>query len=239
MRTSLRARRKWGFIEGSIEKTKPESSELEDWWTVQSMLISWIMNTIEPSLRSIVTYIETAKELWDNLKEQLSVVNGPRIQQLKSELAHCKQRGMSIVNYYGKLKSLWDELAIYEPILAFTCKGCECEIIQKLHKRREEEHVHQFLMGLKDAVFGTTRSNLPATDPFPPLNRAYATMVQEERVKTIVRAAEERREVVALAAHTNFKGKGQDQNKDKNLACSHCNRGGHDSSTCFKIIGYL
>ena len=82
MRTSLRARRKWGFIEGSIEKPKPEFSELEDWWTVQSMLISWIMNTIEPSLRSTVTYTETAKELWDDLKERLSVVNRPRIQQL-------------------------------------------------------------------------------------------------------------------------------------------------------------
>ena len=86
------------------------------------------MNTIEPSLRSTVTYTETANELWDNLKERLSVVNGPIIQQLKSELADFKQRGMSIVNYYGKLKSLWDELVIYEPILACTCKGCECEI---------------------------------------------------------------------------------------------------------------
>ena len=69
MRTSLRARRKWGFIEGSIEKPKNESSELEDWWTVQSMLISWIMNTIKPSFQSTVTYTETTKELWDNLKE--------------------------------------------------------------------------------------------------------------------------------------------------------------------------
>jgi len=68
------------------------------------------------------------------------------------------QHGMSMVNYYGKLKSLWDELAIYEPILACTSKSCECKISQKLQKRHEEEHVHQFLMGLDDAVFGTTRS---------------------------------------------------------------------------------
>jgi len=54
------------------------------------MLISWIMNTIEPSLRSTVTYIETAKELWNDLKGRLSVVNRPRIQQLKSELPDCK-----------------------------------------------------------------------------------------------------------------------------------------------------
>jgi len=78
-------------------------------------------------------------------------------------------------------------------------------------------------MGLNEAVFGNTRSNLLATDPLPPLNRAYSTMIQEERVKAVARATEERREVVALAAHTNYKGKGCIENKDKNIFCSCCN----------------
>lgn len=37
-------------------------------------------------------------------------MNGPRIQQLKVDLADCKQRGMSMVAYYGKLKTLWNEI---------------------------------------------------------------------------------------------------------------------------------
>ena len=73
---------------------------------VNSMLVSWIQNTIEPNLRSTVTYTEVAKLLWDDIKERFSVGNGPRVQQLKSELANCKQQGMTILNYYGKLKML-------------------------------------------------------------------------------------------------------------------------------------
>lgn len=97
MRTSLRARRKWGFVDGTIEQPEEGSIDLEDWWTVQSMLVSWILNTVEPSLRSTMTYSEHAKDLWEDIKERFSVINGPRIQQLKSDLASCKQEGMSMV----------------------------------------------------------------------------------------------------------------------------------------------
>ena len=53
MKIYLRAPRKWGFIEGSIGAPKEGSLEMEDWWTIQSMLVSWILNTIEPNLHFI------------------------------------------------------------------------------------------------------------------------------------------------------------------------------------------
>ncbi|MCI46014.1 hypothetical protein A2U01_0067254, partial [Trifolium medium] len=66
-----------------------------------------------------------------------------------------------------------------------------CGITLKLEKRGEEQRVHQFFMGLDDAVYGTVRSNLLVVDPLPSLNRIYSTMKQEERVRTITRAKEE------------------------------------------------
>ena len=63
MQTSLRARRKWGFVEGKIAKPDDTSSELEEWWTVQSIIVSWILSTIEPGLHSTVSYMENAATL--------------------------------------------------------------------------------------------------------------------------------------------------------------------------------
>jgi hypothetical protein len=80
-----------------------------------------------------------------------------------------------MVNYYGKLKVLWDEMGNYQHIPTCTCEGCKCNIKAKLEKQREEEKVHQFLMGLDDVLYGTNRSSLLATDPLPSLNRVYAT----------------------------------------------------------------
>ncbi|PNX59793.1 hypothetical protein L195_g051599, partial [Trifolium pratense] len=59
--------------------------------------------------------------------------------------------------------------------------GCACDVKGRLEKQREEEKVHQFLMGLDDTV----RSNLLAIDQLPKLNRVYATLVQEERVRAV------------------------------------------------------
>ncbi|XP_017415208.2 uncharacterized protein LOC108326303 isoform X5 [Vigna angularis] len=238
VKISLRARRKWGFIDGTHTEPETDTSKIEDWWTIQSMLVSWILNTIEPNLRSTIAYMENAKDLWDDIKERFSIVNGPRIQQLKSKLAECKQQGMTMVAYYGKLKILWDELANYEQIPQCKCGGCKCNIATKLEKRREEERVHQFLMGLDDEGYGTTRSNVLATDPLPSLNRVYATMVQEERVRTITRSKEERGMIVGMVVQTETKGKLRNEVKEKSIVCTHCGRTGHDKRNCFEIIGY-
>lgn len=128
------------------------------------------------------------------------MTNGPRIQQLKSDLAACKQKGLAIVTYYGKLKIIWDELANFEQIPSCKCGRCTCDLDAELEKRRDEEKVHVFLMGLDENVFGVVRSNLLTMDPLSTLNRVYSTLIQEEQVKTTTRGKEERSEVMALAA---------------------------------------
>jgi hypothetical protein len=133
-------------------------------------------------------------------------------------------------------KALWDELGNYQQIPICTCKGCTCDTKAKLEKQREEEKVHHFLMGLDDVLYGTTRSNLIATDPLPSLNRVYVTLIQEERVKAIARSKEERTEVVGLAVKTSGRTRGRGDPKDK--LCSNCNQPGHEVAGCFQLIGY-
>jgi hypothetical protein len=153
LKTALRARKKFGFVDGTIIQPDDGSADLEDWWTNNSLLVSWIMNTIEPSLRSTISHMEVAKDLWDDIKERFSIANGPRIQQLKAELVECKQRGLTIVTYYGKLKKLWEELSNYDQVPTCKCGLCTCRLSSVLEKKREEEKVHQFLMGLDDTLW--------------------------------------------------------------------------------------
>lgn len=67
LRTALRARKKFGFVDGSIEQPDEGSPDLEDWWTNNSLLVSWIMKTVEPALRSTMSHMEMVQDLWEDI----------------------------------------------------------------------------------------------------------------------------------------------------------------------------
>ncbi|GJT32189.1 kinase RLK-Pelle-LRR-XI-1 family protein [Tanacetum coccineum] len=62
-RTAIRARKKFEFINGTIKRPGEKDKDIEDWWTINSLLVSWIRITIEPSLRSTISDVEIAKDL--------------------------------------------------------------------------------------------------------------------------------------------------------------------------------
>jgi len=180
MKTALCSRKKFGFLDGSIARPAENSPDLEDWWTIQALLVSWIKMSIDPSLRSNVSHRDVAKDLWDHLKKRFSVTNGLRIQQIKAELACCKQRGLAIETYFGKLTRIWDSMANYRPLRVCKCRKCECDLGTLQEKDIEEDKVHQFLFGLDDTHFRTVRSSLVLRVPIQSMEEEYNMVRQEE-----------------------------------------------------------
>lgn len=91
---------------------------------------------------------------------------------------------MKIDEYYLKVMSFYDELARLKSFASCECKKYECNLALKLTKEREEEIIHQFLMGFDGKSYGAVRTNLLAQQPLGDLNRAYQTLVQEEQSHT-------------------------------------------------------
>nr|KYP66281.1 hypothetical protein KK1_012568 [Cajanus cajan] len=78
MKNALRAKNKLGFINGSIVIPDDNASdEAYAWILCNSMINSWIHNTIDPQLQPLINCFETAKSLWDDLRERFSVLNIP------------------------------------------------------------------------------------------------------------------------------------------------------------------
>jgi len=153
--------------------------------------------------------MENVVDLWQDIEDLFLIANGPRVQQLKAELADCKQKELSIVAFFGKLKLLWDEMMDYDQFSLCRCGGCKCKIGQKIAKKQKEEQIRRFLMGVDGNLYKTVRSNLLAIKPLPLLNRVYLALVQEELVKIKTRGKDDHCEFMALAAHANLKPKGQ------------------------------
>ncbi|XP_010418794.1 PREDICTED: uncharacterized protein LOC104704393 [Camelina sativa] len=235
IKTALCSRKKFGFLDGSIARPAEGSPDLEDWWTIQALLVSWIRMTVEPSLRSNISHCDVAKDLWDHLKKCFSVTNGPRIQQLKVELACCKQRGLAIEAYYGKLNRIWDSMATHRPLRVCQCGKCECDLISLQEIDREEDKVHDFLSGLDDS-FNTVRSSLVSRTPIQPMEEVYNIVRQEEDMRTNVTKNEAAPEIFAFAVQQ--RPRMQSSVRPEQALCKHCNRGGHSSDSCFAVVGY-
>ena len=103
LENALRAKRKFSFIDGTLPKPTDESGDLDVWNTVNSMIVGWIRTSISPKVRSTVTFTSDAQKLWADIAQRFSIGNAVRAHQLRAELAACRQDGMSVIDYFGKL----------------------------------------------------------------------------------------------------------------------------------------
>lgn len=72
--------------------------------------MDWIRTSIDAKVCSTVTHVHDAYKLWETLKFRFSIKNGARIHQLHDAITNYKQDGQSVLDYYGRLTKLWEEL---------------------------------------------------------------------------------------------------------------------------------
>ncbi|XP_026435026.1 uncharacterized protein LOC113332446 [Papaver somniferum] len=237
IRISLIAKRKFGFVDGTI--TKPEySDQLEEWIVVQSMLVSWISNTLDSSIRSSLGYYDNANLLWTQLKRRYCVVSGTRICQLKASLAECKQKkAEGVADYFGRLNKIWDEMVTYIKVPQCKCGKCTCDIASQVSMLREEDLLHYFLIGL-DSVYSSVREQLLARYPLPSTDVAYQTMVNSEslRIGEVSMFTQVHDNVMAFRVQSDQRQ--LNNTYDPNKHCKYYSRDGHSEDGCFQRIGY-
>ena len=240
LRMALKARKKFGFVDGSIPQPSSDSADLDDWWTNNALVLSWIKLTITESVRSNLSHLEIASDYWEHIKRRYSVNNGQRVQRLKAELATCRQHGLSIEAYYGKLMQLWTALAEHR-----ITNNCGCPIGVNLEKDREEDQLHEFLKGLDESLYGSVKSNLLSRDPLPSLDVAYSALLQDEDFKHTNRVLDDRADTMAHAVRTgqSFSSSSSSstyvsKEERMKLTCTSCGRKGHLATNCFRTLGY-
>ncbi|XP_021861077.2 uncharacterized protein [Spinacia oleracea] len=116
---------------------------------VNSMVVSWITNTVDENLRSTLDDFDIALELWAHLKTRFCVVGGTRVCQLKISLSECRQTPTeTITEYFGRLSKVWKEVVQYSRVPKCSCGGCKCNIAKQVDEIRTEYYLHYFLIGL-------------------------------------------------------------------------------------------
>jgi len=115
------------------------------------MIFSWIMRTLSPDIADSVLHIDSAKELWEELKERFSQGDYFQIFDLLQEIHSIKQGERTITQIFTALKKLWEELEFLRPTPNCTCRNpCECNLTKVFLRQRAVEHSICFLKGLND-----------------------------------------------------------------------------------------
>ncbi|XP_022873280.1 uncharacterized protein LOC111392220 [Olea europaea var. sylvestris] len=130
MTIALSVKNKLSFIDGSMKEPEFTYSDLNNAWIRNNnIVISWILNSVSKEISASVIYASIAYEIWNDLKERFQQSNGPRIFQLRKDLINLNQDQNSVSTYFTKLKTLWEELAISDPIVTV-----ENAVVEELRK---------------------------------------------------------------------------------------------------------
>ncbi|XP_074292097.1 uncharacterized protein LOC141618943 [Silene latifolia] len=237
VKNGLEAKNKLGLVNGTVPKPEgtEEDCEVVAWRQCNAIIKAWLRSVIDEKLHPSIAFSGTVVEIWKELQERYAAGNAARIHQLKSDLAACRQRNRSVVDYYTNLKSLWDELATYSRVPACTC-GTAVEFL----KEREEEKTHQFIMGLNNSLYDNIRSNLLMEDDLTSLNCVYGIVLREERHKAVIRVRDDpATEVVMSARPDNSRGFPQttDSKDYEPPRCTHCKKWFHTEANCWEKLG--
>lgn len=133
MTIALGVKNKLGFVNGLMHKPQSNNAMLAHWNRCNLMVLSWLGNSLSKEIASSVLYIDSAKEMWDELKERFAESNGPRVFQLQRSISSLLQGEMKVSSYFTKLKGFWDELMNFKPQPVCKCDpSCTCGVIKTL-----------------------------------------------------------------------------------------------------------
>ncbi|KAG7599419.1 Integrase catalytic core [Arabidopsis suecica] len=210
------------------EEGKVTIPEEDKWFQEDQTVLALLQNSLEASILEGYSYCETAKELWDTLKNVYgNESNLTRVFEVKKAINELSQEDLEFTKHFGKFRSLWSELESLRP-------GTLDPKI--LHERREQDKVFGLLLTL-NPTYNDLIKHLLRSEKLPSLDEV-CSKIQKEQGSTGLfggkgeLASANKGEVVANKAMYKHEDK-------KSLFCEHCKKKGHTKEKCWILHPHL
>ncbi|XP_019415608.1 PREDICTED: uncharacterized protein LOC109327062 [Lupinus angustifolius] len=121
MSMALKSKHKLQFIDDTLLNPSIDEPSFSMWDRCNTLVISWLTQSIESSIAQSVLWMETTLEIWQDLRERYYQGDIFRIFELFIEIHTYKQGNLSIASYFTHFKGLWQELDNFKLIHACYC----------------------------------------------------------------------------------------------------------------------
>ncbi|KAJ0925089.1 putative RNA-directed DNA polymerase [Helianthus annuus] len=234
MKLALEAKNKYGFIDGKVEKSKDDEILAAQWDRCNSVVLTWLLNSVSEELFLGQVFSKLASEVWTDLKESFDKIDGSVVYDLYKKINCIAQNGSTVAEYYNKLTTMWKQ---FDAMLQLP--SCSCQAAKDYNDFSALIKLMQFLMGLDD-VYQPVRTNILTRESFPSVKVAFSIVSREESHR--LSSSGSKSLSVSYVARSNQSNQNTSRKNfrgsNSNLKCTHCNMIGHTIDRCFEIIGY-
>ncbi|KZV18803.1 hypothetical protein F511_37198 [Dorcoceras hygrometricum] len=233
----IEGRGRLGYLTGDTREPEKGDPKWSSWKSENSMVMAWLINSMEPPIGRTYLFLPTAKDIWEAVRETYSdLENSSQIYDLKTRLWNSKQGEKSVIEYYNEMRALWQELDLcYED--DWECKNDSV----KYHKRIEIDRVFVFLAGLNREL-DEVRGRILGRRPLPSLGEVFAEVRREEGRRRVM--LKEKPPTVPETSALISRNPGKFLNtqprsgmKGEGVKCEHCSKTNHTKETCWDLLG--
>lgn len=230
----IRGRGKIGYITGDKEEPDIDDPSHGTWDAENSMVMTWLVNSMEEEISSNYMCYHTAKELWDNVNQMYSDLgNQSQVYELTLKLGEARQGENNVTKYFNSLKSFWQDLDLFNH---YEWKSVED--FNHYRKTVEDHRIFKFLAGL-NVEFDEVRGRILGRQPLPSISEVFSEVRREESRRQVMLVKKPMIPTIensALAAG-NVGGRNRRSEDKPKVWCDHCNKSRHTRETCWKLHG--
>ncbi|RVW72934.1 hypothetical protein CK203_053082 [Vitis vinifera] len=235
----IRGRGKMGYLMGEKKAPAVDDPNYAIWDAENSMVMTWLVNSMEEDISSNYMCYPTVQEPWENVNQMYSDLgNQSQIFELTLKLGEIRQGEDNVTKYFNSLKRIWQDLDLFN---TYEWKSAEDGLHHK--KTMEDNRIFKFLAGL-NVEFDEVRGRIIGRQLLPSIGEVFSEVRREESRRNVMLGkkgpgvAIEGSALVTTGGGYNKAAAFQRKSDERpRVWCDFCNKPCHTRENCWKIHG--
>lgn len=181
IKVELRSKKKLGFINKTLIHPPKTEHTFMTQGCCNTMVMSCITNSTNHEIAESILWMETAKEIWEELKERYHQRDIFRISDLQEEIYALRQGYQNVSQCFTILKKMWQYQDNFPPLPTYVYDiPYPCSLLMTIKGYKDNDHVIRFLKGLNEQ-YAPVRSQIILMQPLLPINKVLSMLIQQEQ----------------------------------------------------------